>query len=175
MMLIDDFSKPEPFAANGARWRLFTDTVMGGVSRGTMCRETIDDRPAVRMRGEVSLDNNGGFVQISLDLASEGSIFDASAFDGLEIDVLGNGEHYNLHIRTEHTVRPWQSYRQTFLATASWQTVHLPFKSFVAHRIDKPLDLHRIRRIGLVAIGRAFAADLSVSRIAFYAIPSLGA
>jgi hypothetical protein len=93
MMLIDDFSKPAPFAANGARWQLFTDTVMGGVSRGTMCRETIDCRSAVRMRGEVSLDNNGGFVQISLDLAADGSTLDASAFDGFEIDVLGNGEH----------------------------------------------------------------------------------
>lgn len=141
MMLIDDFSKPAPFAANGARWHFSADTVMGGVSRGTMCCETVDNRPAVRMRGHVSLDNNGGFVQISLDLASDGSIVDASAFDGLEIDVLGNDEHYNLHIRTEHTVRPWQSYRQTFLAMASWQTMRLPFKSFVAHRVDNLLDL----------------------------------
>jgi hypothetical protein len=170
-MLIDDFIKSAPFAANGARWQLFTDTVMGGVSRGNMCRETIDGRSAVRMRGEVSLDNNGGFVQISLDLASDGDTFDARAFDGFEIDVLGNGEHYNLHVRTEHTVRPWQSYRQTFLATASWRTVRLPFRNFVAHRIDKSLDVHHVKRIGLVAIGRAFTADLSVSRIAFYSTP----
>ena len=168
MMVIDDFSKPAPRATNGARWQLFTDQVMGGVSRGAMSRETVDGRSSVRMRGDVSVENNGGFVQISLDLSPHGGSIDASGFDGIEIDVLGNGEHYNLHLRTEHTVRPWQSYRQSILASASWRTVRLPFKDFVAYRIDVPLDLHRLRRIGLVAIGRAFIADLSVSRIEFY-------
>jgi Complex I intermediate-associated protein 30 (CIA30) len=42
---------------------LFTDRVMGGVSNGTMVRETVAGRPAIRMRGDVSLENNGGFVR----------------------------------------------------------------------------------------------------------------
>jgi hypothetical protein len=35
---------------------------MGGVSNGTMVREQVAGRPAIRMRGDVSLENNGGFV-----------------------------------------------------------------------------------------------------------------
>ncbi|MDH5536074.1 MAG: CIA30 family protein [Betaproteobacteria bacterium] len=167
-MVIDDFSKPAPLAANGASWRLFTDQVMGGVSRGTMARETVNGRPAVRMRGEVSLENNGGFVQIALDLIPDGGAFDASGFAGIELDVLGNGETYGLHLRTEDVARPWQSYRQRFRAPERWQTVRLPFAGFEAYRIDAPLDLRRLRRIGVVAIGRAFNADLSVGRAAFY-------
>jgi len=167
-MIIDDFSKPAPFASNGASWELFTDQVMGGVSRGTMAREIVAGRAAIRMRGTVSLDNNGGFVQIALDFGPGSTVIDASSYQGIEIDVLGNGQQYNLHLRTMQTVRPWQSYRQSFQASDTWQTLRLPFDGFAAHRIDIPLDLHRLRRIGLVAIGRAFIADLSVARLAFF-------
>jgi len=59
-------------------------------------------------------------------------------------------------------------YRGHFTAEADWAEVSLPFKAFVPHRIDLPLDISRLRRIGLVAIGRAFRADLAVCKIAFY-------
>lgn len=167
-MIIDDFSNPPPLAANGSRWELFTDQVMGGVSGGTMAREVVLGRAAMRMQGVVSLENNGGFVQVALDLASGGSVIDASHLAGIEIDVTGNGENYNCHLRTLQTVRPWQSYRQSFQSGEGWTRVWLPFEGFSAHRIDAPLDLRSLRRIGLVAIGRAFKADLSVSRLAFY-------
>jgi hypothetical protein len=107
-MIIDDFSKPAPLASNGASWELFADQVMGRVSRGTMAREIMVDRDAIRMRGTVSLNNNGGFVQISLDLGPGGSAIDASSCEGIAIAVLGNGQQYNLHLRTMQTVRPWQ-------------------------------------------------------------------
>ncbi len=168
IVVIDDFSKPAPLAANGASWRLFTDQVMGGVSLGTMAREMVDGRTALRMRGEVSLENNGGFVQVALDFTPAGGTIDASGFSGIELDVLGNGETYGLHLRTADVARPWQSYRQAFRANERWETVRLPFAGFEAHRIDAPLDLRRLRRFGLVAIGRAFSADLSVGRVAFY-------
>ncbi|MGD7552053.1 CIA30 family protein, partial [Ralstonia pseudosolanacearum] len=61
--VIDDLSAPHPRAANGAVWDLVSDRVMGGVSRGVMIREVVRDRPALRMQGEVSLENNGGFIQ----------------------------------------------------------------------------------------------------------------
>jgi len=53
----------------GTAWRLVGDTVMGGVSRGTLTQENVAGRPAWRMRGSVSLENNGGFLQMALDLA----------------------------------------------------------------------------------------------------------
>ena len=166
--VIDDLSRDAPMATIGTNWQVFTDQVMGGVSRGTMVRETVSGRLAIRMRGEVSLDNNGGFVQMALDLAPEDGVLDASAWRGIELDVSGNGEEYGAHLRTANLTRPWQSYRQSFTSTSKWQTIQLPFDRFAPYRTDIPLDARHLRRIGVVAIGRAFSADLSLSALRYY-------
>jgi hypothetical protein len=163
--IIDDLSRDPPMSAIGTRWQLFTDRVMGGVSNGTMLREMVAGRPAIRMRGDVSLENNGGFVQMSLDLAPDGEAIDVSVWSGIELDVFGNGEEYNVHLRTSDLTRPWQSYRQSFRADPKWQTILLRFQEFVPYRTDVPLDTRRLKRIGVVAIGRAFSADLSVGGV----------
>lgn len=167
--IIDDLSQPPPRASIGAAWELVADRVMGGVSNGTMRREVIRGRNSIRLQGDVSLVNNGGFLQIALDLASDCSAVDASNWAGIEIDVVGNNESYNLHLRTADVTRPWQSYRQSFVAEPAWQTVRLPFTEFEPHRIDAPLDLSTLRRIGIVAIGRAFHADIAISGVRFHA------
>lgn len=168
--IIDDLSREPPTAAIGTQWRLFTDQVMGGVSKGTMTREAVADRAAIRMRGDVSLKNNGGFVQIALDLSLDGKGIDASAWGGIELDVFGNGEEYGFHLRTDALTRPWQSYRQTFIAYAEWRTIQLQFGSFLPHRTDVPLDTHRLRRISLVAIGRPFSSEISLAGLRFIPI-----
>ena len=56
-------------------------------------------RPCWCLQGEVSLANNGGFVQASLDLGAS-EVLNAGAYRGFELDVCGNGETYNLHVRT---------------------------------------------------------------------------
>ncbi|WP_373503680.1 CIA30 family protein [Aestuariivirga sp.] len=120
------------------------------------------------MQGTVSLENNGGFIQIALDLAPGRDSVDASGYSGIAIDVLGNGEEYGLHLRTPDLTRPWQSYRQSFVAESVWRELQLPFASFFPHRTDVPLDAQHLRRLGIVAIGRAFHADLSIGGIWFY-------
>jgi 2-keto-3-deoxy-6-phosphogluconate aldolase len=70
--MIDDLSREPPMAAIGSNWQLFTDQVMGGVSKAIMTRDAIAGRAAICMRGDVSLENNGGFVQIALDLSPDG-------------------------------------------------------------------------------------------------------
>jgi Complex I intermediate-associated protein 30 (CIA30) len=167
--IIDDLSREPPLSAIGSRWQLFTDRVMGGVSNGTMVRERVAGRPAIRMRGDVSLENNGGFVQIAIDLAPDGKGVDASAWQGVEFDVFGNGEEYSIHLRTEDLTRPWQSYRHTVRAESQWRTIQCRFQDFVPYRTDTPLDTRRLRRIGVVAIGRAFSADLSVGGLRYLA------
>ena len=169
--IIDDLSREPPIAAIGSNWQLLTDQVMGGVSKGTMVRDAIAGRPAIRMRGDVNLENNGGFVQIALDLSPGGGVVDADAWSGIELDVFGNGEEYGVHLRTDALTRPWQSYRQSFTADAEWRTVQLPFDHFVPHRTDVLLDTHRLRRIGVVAIGRAFSCDLALGGLRFMTSP----
>ena len=167
--IIDDLSTAPHRASNGAAWQLVSDRVMGGVSSGSLSVESVADRKALRLRGQVSLENNGGFLQLALDLAADGSPVDASAWAGLEVDVYGNGARYNLHLRTADVRRPWQSYRQSFTAAPTWRTERLPFEAFEPHRLDVPLDLTTLRRIGIVAIGRAFEADIAVGGVRFFA------
>ena len=133
-----------------------------------MTRETVDGREAYRIRGAVSLENNGGFIQVALDLTPDGSAVDASAFSGIALDVTGNGETYNLHLRTTDLTRPWQSYRQSLIAGPSWETHRVPFTDFAPHRIDTPMDVSKLRRLGILAIGRAVDADVSVGGVRFY-------
>jgi hypothetical protein len=167
--VIDDLSRDPPISTIGTRWLLLTDSVMGGVSNATMVREMLAGQPAIRMRGEVSLENNGGFVQIALDLAPERNAFDASAWRGIELDVFGSNEEYGVHLRTADLNRPWQSYRQSFRAEPNWRTIQLHFRDFAPHRTDTLMDVSRIRRIGVVAIGRAFSADVAVGGLRYFA------
>ena len=167
--IIDDLRFDPPLAVTGNGWVLISDRVMGGVTDGTMTREIITGRDAVRMQGGVSLENNGGFLQVALDLGDAGAEVDARRWNGIQVDVFGNNQIYNLHLRTSDIRRPWESYRQSFQAPARWTTVLLPFGDFAPHRTDRPLNIARLRRIGIVAIGREFEADISIADIRFYA------
>jgi hypothetical protein len=166
--VIDDLSDSPPHSLMGADWQLFTDQVMGGVSRGSMVRKAIGGRPAIHMGGNVSLENNGGFIQISLDLAPAEDVLDAGNWNGVEVDVYGKPCEYELRLRTSDLPERWQSYRQAFTVETSWKTVKLPFDQFVPHRTEFPLNIHRLRRLGLVAIGRAFSVDLALGGIRFF-------
>jgi hypothetical protein len=151
----------------GALWALVTDGVMGGLSAGRLTRETVAGRPALRLTGTVSLANNGGFIQMARDLAPPGSL-DATGWQGLCLDVCGNGLSYGLHLRPEGLSRPWQSFRAGFSAGRDWARLTVPFAAFTPHRTEGPPDLARLRRIGLVAIGQAMEADLALARLALY-------
>jgi hypothetical protein len=165
-LIIDDRSSGSLLASNGASWRVVTDTVMGGKSMARLVTAVVDGRPCISLTGEVSLENNGGFVQASLDLSKSGAL-DATGYTGIEMEIFGNNEQYNLHLRTEDTQIVWQSYRMSFNAPSCWTTLWLPFDSFQSHRIDRPMNLSKLRRLGLVCIGRKVEANLSISRLCF--------
>ena len=166
-MLIDDFNDPGGLSRLGTPWRSVTDQVMGGVSTARIAFEEIQGRRCLCLSGDVSLDNNGGFIQASLDLASEG-MFDAGKYKGVRLIARGNGESYNLHLKTADVQRPWQSYRSSFRPGFEWREIQLPFTGFVPYRIDMPLNVHKLRRVGIVAIGAASTAELCVAEIGFY-------
>lgn len=167
-MLIDDFSAKDFISKLGTQWRAVSDQVMGGISEASIAHDIIDGRLCLRLTGDVHLENDNGFIQAALDLAPSGDTLDASDYTGVRLVVRGNGEKYSVHLRTPDNVRPWQSYRTHFTAGANWETVDLPFEAFTPYRLEAPLDITRLRRIGLVAIGRAFHADFAVSELGFY-------
>jgi hypothetical protein len=114
------------------------------------------------MSGRVSLDNNGGFIQMAADIAPPPT--DAT---GLMLDVSGNGEEYNVHLRTSDLDRPWQSYRASFIASQQRQEIRFPFEGFAPHRTEAQFNPANIRRIGIVAIGREFDADVWIYGVAW--------
>lgn len=166
--LIDDFQRGQPDSRLGTPWRLTTDRVMGGISEARMTRAVIDARPALCLTGTVSLENNGGFVQMNLDLSPDRGLLDASTYNGIRLIVRGDGADYNLHLKTAATTLPWQSYRALFRTEPAWQEVRLPFSSFEPHRLVPALDPTRLKRLGIVAIGRAMTADVCIAEIGFY-------
>lgn len=150
------------------KWEFVADTVMGGVSVGRLETVKIEGRAATRLTGDVSLENNGGFVQMAFDLDAGTDVFDASDWSGIRMTVFGNDEPYDLRLRTDQLTRPWQSFRVAFQAPQRWTEIAIPFAAFGAHRTEAEFDPSRLRRIGILAIGRAFQADIAVSEIGFY-------
>lgn len=171
--LIDDRSSGALRASGGSEWRLVTDQVMGGRSTGALQPDRRRGQDCLRLSGSVSTANNGGFVQMSLELAA-GEHFDASAYNGLLLQVFGNGESYNLHLRTSDLWLPWQSYRASFVAEPKWHEVRMPFAELEPYRTDRRFRPTRMTRIGLVAIGRKFEASLCLGSMRFYRDDNLG-
>ena len=87
-------SDPFPFTSSGSQWQGITDRVMGGISNGSLSRETVAGKEANVLRGNVSLENDGGFIQMATDLAldpSEDLFVHAWEYDGVELEVYCEG------------------------------------------------------------------------------------
>lgn len=160
---IDDFSGPTT-----SGWEMITDQVMGGVSTGNMAFVPGEGPSQVlHMTGKVSLDNNGGFIQVRKRL-NEGKPFDARPYAGVELRVKGNGQPYAVHLRNSSTWLPWQFFEAKFTAHQSWQTLRVPWSEFKPHSLGAKLKVQTLKSVAVVAIGQAYEADLQLSVIGFY-------
>ena len=72
-LIIDDRTSGNLNSNLGTKWRLVTDNVMGGLSSGKLTLDSFKDKNCIRMSGDVSIKNNGGFVQIALPLIDKKS------------------------------------------------------------------------------------------------------
>lgn len=168
-MLLDDFSRPDGRSLVDTRWEGFTDRVMGGRSDMAAGIERTADGPVLRMTGNVTTENNGGFIQVRLPLSDSG-LFDASQYRGVAVTVRGSGNNYYLHLRTARTRMPWAHYAQHLPVTGQWQRVQLPFSEFKGELTlgSRPVDTDRLRSIAVVAANADFQADIQVRDIALY-------
>jgi hypothetical protein len=166
-VLIDDFSAES--STLGTRWEGFTDQVMGGRSVMSSGVEGSGAEAYLYLRGRVSLENNGGFIQVRLLMNESKKPFAAGEFTGLALRLRGTGPGYYVHLRTTRTVFPWAFYGQELPVTGKWSTVYLPFSSFRSENmVSSRLDPNRLVSVALVAAKREFAADLEVDWIAWY-------
>lgn len=153
-MPIADLTAPD----EPARWRFFTDQVMGGVSTGTA---QFDDG-ALQLRGSVSTANRGGFIQVRREVQALPETTRA-----LRLDTRGDGQTYYVHLRTRATRLPWQYYQAAFTAPQDWKEVEIPLSAFrpSGGMLPRQIRPGTVRSIALVAYGRDHAAQVDLRRI----------
>ena len=144
------------------QWVYLADRVMGGISEGTA---QFEDQ-VIRLSGEVSTANNGGFIQVRSPVLWEA----AKGKTGIRLTVKGNGDQYFLHIRSTDTHLPWHYYQHSFQASGAWSEISLPFEDFEksSSLLRATLGQSKIKTIGIVAYGKDYSADVSVKRLEFY-------
>ncbi len=167
-LLIDDFSSG--VSALGTQWEGFTDRVMGGKSTMSSGREFADGMPVMAMRGDVSLKNNGGFIQVRLMLNPEERAFDASRFTGLSLKVKGTGDSYYVFLRTTANRLPWSFFKAPLPVSRAWTEVFLPWSAFQKGDFGSlfGFDPRKIVSLAVVAYKKEFTADLYVAEVNFY-------
>ncbi|MGK0419512.1 MAG: hypothetical protein ACJARV_000402 [Candidatus Pseudothioglobus sp.] len=171
-----------PFTQDNVKnWKFFSDQVMGGISEGQVSLEQDGDMLFTRLTGNVRTDNNGGFIQLrtSTSMSNKSLMFksihnskkDGKKLQGIRLKVKGNGEKYHIFIQTTIFYRlPVDYHIATFDTSPNWQTVDLPFDQFKELNSNKnsKFSPKNINTLGIVAYGRDFSSDLSVSSIEFY-------
>jgi len=158
-----------PFTEDNARyWQYISDQTMGGISKGQAVLEKNENMIFARLTGNVSTANNGGFIQIRTTFPFINLINTINNFKGVRLNTKGNGETYHIFIRTSKNLSYRDFYSATFIASDNWEIIDLPFTKFKHRFSNKLLDGNDIRTFGIVAYGRDFVSDVSVSEISFY-------
>ena len=156
MNLFDqDIRNPKLFLQ---KWEYVSDQVMGGVSDGKA--EIIDNEDLfLRLSGNVSTKNNGGFIQVrsSKEILSDD-------FLGIKLKVRGNPSSYYIHLRTNSLIFPWQYYSGEFSVDNNWKYLNIYFKDFKKSNFYQPstFSSSEIKSIGFVAFGKDFEAQLDI-------------
>ena len=149
-------------------WLVVTDTVMGGVSRGTV---SVTDDCCLMFSGTLSLENNGGFSSIRTIPKD----FGVGDYEGLKIRAKGDGRVYQFRLRLDED-SDGIAFTQEFQTTENtWLEIYLPFVSFVPTyrgrilRNVTPLVAANIRQLGfLIADKTSGQFNLVVDRIVAY-------
>lgn len=127
-------------------WAIVNDTVMGGVSRSSVEQTEAGN---LRFKGELSLQNNGGFVSIRSrpkQLSLQGS-------NGITLSVRGDGRTYYLDLRSGGQSMGG-SFRASFTTLKNeWTEVFIPLSNFIRQSFGRRvpnsiLDPESISSIG---------------------------
>ena len=148
------------------QWSYIDDTVMGGFSEGTAEFQSNGSDKMMRLTGEVSTENNGGFIQVRSSVPWKL----AKGKTGIKLKIKGNGEQYFMHIRNSSTRLPWHYYQLGFGTSETWGEVELPFDAFIKSSafLRDSMNQNTIKTIGIVAYGKDYTADISVMSLEFY-------
>ncbi|MEE2694867.1 MAG: CIA30 family protein [Pseudomonadota bacterium] len=158
MNLLENKKKNETL---NQEWEFISDQVMGGVSSGELNLIIEEKEKFLRMSGEVSTENNGGFIQFRSDFN-----VNKKNYKGIRIKAKGLPSDYYVHIRTNFLFLPWQYYSGKFVVTEEWGELEILFKDFEKSDFYQPSSFtsSEIKSIGFVAFGKDFYAQLDVMK-----------
>jgi len=151
-------------------WQFVSDGVMGGLSTGTLTFEEEGEVNFARLTGDVTTENNGGFIQFRANVSFDKIVDQGRMIKGVRLTGRGNGAKYFIHFRTSDNRRPSDYYSAEFQTGLEWGSIDLPFSKFKRSRFDSSILLSgdKIQSMGIVAYGREHIADVSISKIEFY-------
>lgn len=160
-MLIDSFNN-----GNQENWEFISDQVMGGVSFGSYQIINEESISFLRLTGFVSLENNGGFIQVRKNLKN----IKNDDFKGIKVKSRGNDTEYFIHIRTKFTLLPWQYYQGKFFVNSEWQEIKLNLSEFKRSGsfLPKSINPSTVKSIALVAFGKEHRVNVDLSEIILY-------
>ena len=146
-------------------WNFITDQVMGGISTGTYYYKKINNDNVIKITGNVSTKNNGGFIQIRRKLNN----INLTNAKNVRVIARGNNEKYFVHLRTTFTILPWQYYQYSFTVKKDFKNFILPISNFKKSGFLLPdkINPKNIKSIGIVAFGKDYKAELTVKEINF--------
>lgn len=147
-----------------ATWQIVNDDVMGGVSTSSF---RITNGVAV-FRGEVSLENNGGFASAR----TLPTPLEVSAASGFVLRVRGDGQRYKFTARMDSSF-DGPLYQNAFATKrGEWQELHLRLEDFVPTfrgRVlsgEALLDVRKLTSVGfLISDQQSGAFQLEIARI----------
>ena len=149
---------------NPSEWRYISDGVMGGVSKGSVSYEDQGGRNIALLSGDVSTQNNGGFIQIRKKIVDN----DLTKARNIKIIAKGNNEKYYIHLRTSGTILPWQYYALDFKVSENFEEFILPIENFKKSGsfLFSQVKPKNIKSIAVVAFGRDHEAEIFIKEIA---------
>ena len=158
-MFKDNFQEPN-------HWNYVADTVMGGISTGGVEFKTIEGEAIAVLTGNVTTENNGGFIQIRRDLRR----VDLDNANSIKLIAKGNNQKYFLHLRTSRTILPWQYYQIGFKVEEKYKEYILQINEFEKSGSFQPNSVNprTISSVAIVAYGRDHKAEIYIKEISFH-------
>lgn len=115
--MIFDFGE----STNISSWRVVDDVVMGGRSSGSF---DLDEDGHGHFRGEVSLENNGGFSSVRYPTNG----ITVSPNDKVQIRLKGDGKDYQFRVKENQS--DYYSFIHTFSTSGDWEVIEIGLNEF---------------------------------------------
>lgn len=113
-------------------WYIVDDRVMGGRSQGGMAQS---DQGHALFKGQVSLENNGGFSSIRY----RPETISTGEHSYFKIRLKGDQRNYQFRVRS--SLGEYQSYVFEFSTSGNWEVVSIPFDAMYPSWRGRKLDM----------------------------------